>query len=70
LSVIRRMSNMLYWIVYHLDLGRFGPKVLKLAVPRWLKRARKTPRMPFVRRQSFGGLTAVHLEPKFGDEWM
>jgi len=23
---------MLYWIVYHLDLGRLGPKVLDLAV--------------------------------------
>ena len=30
---------MLYWIVYHLDLGRLGPKVLDLAVKRWLKRA-------------------------------
>jgi hypothetical protein len=64
------MATMLYWIVYHLDLGRFGPKVLQLAVRIWPRRAHKNPRMPFVRRQNFGGLTAVHLEPKFGDERM
>ncbi len=64
------MTTMLYWIVYHLDLGRFGPKVLQLAVRSWLKRARKNPRMPLVRRRKFGGLTALHLEPKFGDERM
>jgi hypothetical protein len=61
---------MLYWIVYRLDLGRFGPRVLALAVRRWLKRARKAPRMPLVRRRTFGRLTALHLEPKLGDERM
>ena len=64
------MATMLYWIIYHLDLGRFGPRVLELAVRSWLKRAPKTPRVPFVRRRSLGGLTALHLEPKFGDERM
>jgi len=64
------MATMLYWIVYHLDLGKLGPKVLDLAVRSWLRRSRKTPRTPFVRRRSFGGLTALHLEPKFGDERM
>jgi hypothetical protein len=46
---------------------RFGPNVLQLAVRSWLKRARKNPRMPLVRRRNFEGLTALHLEPKFGD---
>jgi hypothetical protein len=64
------MANMLYWIVYHFDLGRLGPRVLELAVKSWLKRARKTPRMPLVRRRTFGDLTSLHLEPKFGDERM
>jgi hypothetical protein len=31
------MTNLLYWLVYHFDLGRFGPRVLDLAVHRWLK---------------------------------
>lgn len=30
------MAPMLYWIVYHLDLGRLGLKVLDLAVQSWL----------------------------------
>jgi hypothetical protein len=64
------MATMLYWIVYHFDLGRFGRKVLQLAVRSWLKRERKNPRMPLVRRQNFGGLTILRLEPKFGDERM
>jgi hypothetical protein len=65
------MVTMLYWIVYHLDLGRLGPKVLDLAVRSWLKRAKKKAAAPVVRRKSFGGLTALHLEPNFGvDERM
>ena len=66
----RRMALMLYWFVYHLDLGLLGPKMLELAVKRWLKRARKNAPTPVVRRQRFGGLTALYLEPKFGDERM
>jgi hypothetical protein len=65
------MATMLYWIVYHLDLGRLGPKVLDLAVRSWLKRARKNARTPVVRQQRFGGLTTLHLKPNFGvDERM
>ncbi len=65
------MVSMLYWIVYHLDLGRIGPKVLDFAVRSWLRRARKGTMAPAVRRQSAGGLTRVHLEPTFGaDERM
>ena len=58
---------MFYWIVYHLDLGRLGPKGLDLAVRSWFRRARKIAGTPVVRRQRFGGLTALHLEPSFGD---
>jgi len=32
------MTPMLYWTVYHLELGRLGPKVLDLAIKRWVKR--------------------------------
>jgi hypothetical protein len=62
---------MLYWIVYHLDLGRLGPKLLDLAVRRWLKRANEHAAEPRVRRQPLGSLTALHLQPSFGaDERM
>jgi hypothetical protein len=54
---------MLYWIVYHLDLGRLGPKVLNLAVRSWLNRANKHVATPVVRRQSLGALTTLHLDP-------
>lgn len=65
------MAPMLYWIVYHLDLGRLGPKVLDLAVRSWLNRASKNAAAPAVRRQSFGALTTLHLDPTFGvDERM
>jgi len=64
------MALMLYWFVYHLDLGLLGPKMLELAVKRWLKRARKNAPTPVVRRRRFGGLTALYVEPKFGDERM
>ncbi|HZP10028.1 hypothetical protein [Methyloceanibacter sp.] len=62
---------MLYWIVYHLDLGRLGPKVLDLAVRSWLRRAKNGTTVPAVKRQSFGGATRFHLEPNLGaDERM
>jgi hypothetical protein len=41
-----------------------------LALRCWLKRARKNAPTPVVRRGRFGGLTALYLEPKFGDERM
>jgi hypothetical protein len=65
------MAPMLYWIVYHLDVGRLGPKVLNLAVRSWLNRDNEDVAAPVVRRQSFGALTTLHLDPKFGvDERM
>lgn len=65
------MTPMLYWIVYHLDLGRLGPKVLDLAVRSWLNRASNNTAAPAVRRQSSGLLTTLHLDPNFGvDERM
>jgi hypothetical protein len=65
------MATMLYWIVYHLDLGRLGPKALDLAVRSWLSRADKEIAAPVVRRQSSGTLTTFHLDPNFGvDERM
>ena len=44
---VMTMTPMLYWIVYHLDLGRLGPKVLDLAVKRWLKRANEDAPTPW-----------------------
>jgi len=61
--VITRMTPMLYWTVYHLDLGLLGPKALDLAVKRWLKRANEHGAEPRVRRQPFGSVTALHLQP-------
>lgn len=60
----RQMTTLLYWIVYNLDLGRFGPKALDLAVHGWLKSARQREVAPIVRRGSFGLLTILHLEPR------
>jgi hypothetical protein len=60
----RDMTTLLYWIVYHLDLGSLGPKVLDLAVRSWLKSAKEREAAPIVRRRSFGLLTILHLEPR------
>ena len=60
----RDMTTLLYWIVYHLDLGRFGPRALDLAVRSWLRSAKAQESAPIVRRQSFGLLTILHLEPR------
>ena len=60
----RTMTSLLYWIVYYLDLGRFGPKVLDWAVQSWLKSAKDSEASPIVRRRSFGLLTILHLEPR------
>ena len=57
------MTPLLYWIVYHLDLGSLGPKVLDLAVRSWLKGAKEREAAPIARRRSFGLLTILHLEP-------
>ena len=65
------MTPMLYWTVYHLELGRLGPKVLDLAIKRWLKRANEIGVEPRVRRQPLGSVTALHLQPDAGiDERM
>jgi hypothetical protein len=67
----RRMTTLLYWIVYHLDLGPLGPRVLDLAVQSWLKRAKDEGSGPVVRQRVFGRLTVLHLQPSFGaDERM
>lgn len=58
------MTTLLYWIVYNLDLGRFGSKALDLAVHSWLKSARQREVAPIVHRRSFGLLTILHLEPR------
>jgi hypothetical protein len=60
----RDMTTLLYWIVYNLDLGRFGPKALDLAVHSWLTSARPHEAAPVVRRRGFGLLTILHLEPR------
>jgi hypothetical protein len=59
------MTTRLYWIVYHLDLGPVGPRVLDLAVRSWLKRARDQDIVPMVRRRVSGWLTTLHLRPSF-----
>jgi hypothetical protein len=62
----RHMTTLLYWIVYHLDLGPLGPKVLDLAVRSWLSRAKDYDLAPMVGRRVSGWLTALHLRPSFG----
>ena len=65
------MTPMLYWTVYHLELGRLGPKVLDLAIKRWVKRANEVGVELRVRRQALGSVTALHLQPDAGiDERM
>jgi hypothetical protein len=63
-SHYRTTTTLLYWIVYHLDLGRFGTKALDLAVRGWLQSAKDEEPVPIVRRLSFGALTILHLEPR------
>src|SRR6185437_7765545 len=60
----RSMTTLLYWIVYHLDLGRFGSRALDLAVHTWLRSAKDDEPAPMVRRRSFGELTVLHLEAR------
>jgi hypothetical protein len=65
------MTRLLYWMVYHLDLGPLGPRLLSLAVRSWLKRRKRQAAEPTVRQRAFGRLTTLHLEPSFGaDERM
>jgi len=61
------MTWLLNWIVYPLDLGPFGPKVLDLAVRSWLSRARDHELAPLVRRGISGWLTTLHLQLEFPD---
>ena len=65
------MTPMLYWTVYHLELGQLDPKVLDLAIKRWVKRANEVGVEPRVRRQPLGSVTALHFQPDAGiDERM
>jgi hypothetical protein len=64
----RRMTALLYWIVYNFDLGPLGPRVLDLAVQSWLKRAKDERGGPIVRQRVFGWLTVLHLQPSFGTD--
>lgn len=32
------MTNLLYWLVYHVDLGPFGQRAMRMAVQSWLRR--------------------------------
>ncbi len=51
--------------------GRLGPKVLDLAIKRWLKRANEVGVEPRVRRQPLGSVTALHFQQDAGiDERM
>jgi hypothetical protein len=58
------MTKLLYWLDYHLDLGRLGPKVLDLAVQSWLKRAHNQKAPAPIRRRFSGLRTVLYLEPK------
>jgi hypothetical protein len=64
----RRMTALLYWIVYNFDLGPLGPRVLNLAVQSWLKRAKDERGAPVVRQRVLGWLTVLHLQPSFGTD--
>jgi hypothetical protein len=65
------MTKLLYWLVYHLDLGPLGPKLLDLAVQSWLRRAKARAAQPLVHSRAAGLVTALHLQPSFGaDERM
>jgi hypothetical protein len=57
------MTRFLYWLIYHVDLGPLGPRLLDFAVQHWLKRARKGIAQPRVRQRAFGLVTAFHLQP-------
>jgi hypothetical protein len=62
------MTRILYWLVYHFDLGPLGPKVLDYAVQSWLKRAKERELQPLVRRRAAGAATVFHLQPSFGGD--
>jgi hypothetical protein len=47
------MTKLLYWMVYHFDLGPLGPRVLDLAVQSWLSHARS--KSPFKALLAFYG---------------
>jgi hypothetical protein len=58
------MTALLYRIVYNLDLGRFEPEVLDLAVRSWFKSVKRREAALLVHRRSFGVLTILHLETR------
>jgi hypothetical protein len=60
------MTTLLYWIVYHLDLGPLGPRLLDFAVRSWLSRASDHDIAPMVRRRVSGWLTTLHLPSSLG----
>ena len=62
------MARFLYWLVYHVDLGPLGPRLLDFAVQNWLRRAGKRAGPPVVRRQALGLFTMLHL--RAADEGM
>jgi hypothetical protein len=39
------MSHLIYWCVYNLDLGPFGPTALNLAPRVWQKQAKRRSRV-------------------------
>jgi hypothetical protein len=57
------MTRFLYWLVYHVDLGPLGPRLLDFAVWNWLRHARKGARQPLVRKRAFGFVTTLQLQP-------
>ncbi|MGH6866383.1 MAG: hypothetical protein ACREDO_09500 [Methyloceanibacter sp.] len=65
------MTKLLYWLVYYLDLGKLGPKVLDFAVRSWLKHAQHNAAQPLVRHRTFGFLPSFDLHARFSaDERM
>jgi hypothetical protein len=57
------MAALLYWLVYHFDLGPLGPMMLKLAVQSWLKRARDEGFTSDVRRRLSSFVGGFNLQP-------
>jgi hypothetical protein len=57
------MTRLLYWLIYHVDLGPLGPRLLDFAVKHLLRRARKDTAQPLVRQRAYGLVTAFHLHP-------
>lgn len=41
------MTKLLYWLLYHCDLGPFGPRVMDMALQGWFKRQARAERPSF-----------------------